>query len=166
MVRSRKRIGLSVAAGAIALALGSLAVPPQALKSAPPNSAAGSGQTYHEALADFAASLDTATGTAAGTTTEFQLAAILARAADGPLTGEQVIALHEKLIAVDLELAALSKATITHPDGTTTTTNALTDPDFADVLAEQANEIRAMEASQGLGNGDALADATDAVDDL
>jgi hypothetical protein len=142
---------------------------PQALANASPNSAVGTlSKTYRDALLGYSTD---------GTVTTTDLAGILAEAANKPLTGEQVIAVHEKLIATNPEIAddeALSAQ--------------LTDEAFADQLADEANEIQAAETDQGLGNdesdddddvaegddGDdaddgesqgALADAADAVGD-
>ena len=119
---------------------------PQALANASPNSAVGTlSKTYRDALL-----------AADGTITTDDLAGILAEAANKPLTGEQVIAVHEKLIATNPELAedeALSAQ--------------LTDEDFADELADEANEIQATETNQGLGGdeseeGDDVAEGDDA----
>lgn len=123
---------------------------PQALASASPNSAIGTlSKTYKDALLGY-------TGTGQPVTTE-ELADILAEAANKPLTGEQVVAIHEKLIATNPELAEEAVAA------------QLTDEDFADELAEEANEIQATEANQGLGgdeeDADDVADGDDAADD-
>ncbi|MFN0194941.1 MAG: hypothetical protein ACKVP5_23670 [Aestuariivirga sp.] len=127
---------------------GFLNASPQALANASPNSAVGTlSKTYRDALLN-----------ADGTVTTDDLAGILAEAANKPLTGEQVIAVHEKLIATNPELAedeALSAQ--------------LTDEDFADELADEANEIQATESNQGLGGdegeeGDDIADGDDADD--
>jgi len=141
---------------------GFLHASPQALLNASANSAIGIlSKTYAEALAGYLAAGDTTTTTT--TVTEDDLAAILAKAANKQLTGEQIIAINEKLMAVDPDLAALGETTVTNPDGTTTTTNSLTDPALADALAEEANAIQDSEANQGLGSGDDTADdgATD-----
>ena len=117
---------------------------PQALANASPNSAIGTlSKTYRDALVGYAESDDTVT-------TE-DLAGILAEAANKPLTGEQVISIHGKLIAANPELAEDEAVTA-----------QLTDETFADDLAEQANEIQATEANQGLGSGD---DADEANED-
>ncbi len=142
---------------------GFLHASPQALLNASANSAIGIlSKTYAEALAGYLAAGDTTTTTTT-TVTEDDLAAILAKAANKQLTGEQIIAINEKLMAVDPDLAALGETTVTNPDGTTTTTNSLTDPALADALADEANAIQATEANQGLGSGDDAADdgATD-----
>jgi hypothetical protein len=127
---------------------GFLNASPQALANASPNSAVGTlSKTYRDALLN----VD-------GTVTTEDLAGILAEAANKPLTGEQVLAVHEKLIATNPDLAedeALSAQ--------------LTDEDFADELADEANEIQATEANQGLGGdegeeGDDVADGDDADD--
>ena len=119
---------------------GFLHASPQALANASPNSAVGTlSKTYRDALL-----------AADGTVTTDDLAGILAEAANKPLTGEQVIAVHEKLIATNPELAedeALSAQ--------------LTDEDFADELADEANEIQASETNQGLGG-----DESDGSDDV
>lgn len=141
---------------------GFLHASPQALKNASANSAIGTlSKTYAEALAGYLAADDTTTTT---TVTEDDLAAILAKAANKPLSGEQVIAINEKLMSVDPELAEAAQTTTTNPDGTTTTENALTDPELADDLAERANEIQATETNQGLGKGDDADDSDDAGD--
>lgn len=127
---------------------GFLNASPQALANASPNSAVGTlSKTYRDALLN-----------ADGTVTTDDLAGILAEAANKPLTGEQVIAVHEKLIATNPELAedeALSAQ--------------LTDEAFADELADEANEIQATETDQGLGSGsdeaDDVADGDDADDE-
>jgi hypothetical protein len=142
---------------------GFLHASPQALVNASANSAIGIlSKSYAEALAGYLATGDTTTTTTT-TVTEDDLAAILAKAANKPLTGEQIIAINEKLMAVDPELAALGETTVTNTDGTTTTTNSLTDPALADALAEEANAIQDTETNQGLGSGDDAADdgATD-----
>ena len=142
---------------------GFLHASPQALLNASANSAIGIlSKTYAEALAGYLAAGDTTTTTTT-TVTEADLAAILAKAANKQLTGEQIIAINEKLMAVDPDLAALGETTVTNPDGTTTTTNSLTDPALADALADEANAIQDTEANQGLGSGDDAADdgATD-----
>ncbi len=127
---------------------GFLNASPQALANASPNSAVGTlSKTYRDALLN----VD-------GTVTTDELAGILAEAANKPLTGEQVLAVHEKLIATNPELAedeALSAQ--------------LTDEDFADELADEANEIQATETNQGLGGdegeeGDDVAEGDDADD--
>ncbi len=142
---------------------GFLHASPQALLNASANSAIGIlSKTYAEALAGYLAAGETTTTTTT-TVTEDDLAAILAKAANKPLTGEQIIAINEKLMAVDPELAALGETTVTTTDGTTTTTNSLTDPALADALAEEANAIQATEANQGLGSGDDAADDGDAA---
>lgn len=109
---------------------------PQALANTSPNSAIGTlSKTYRDALVGYAESDDTVT-------TE-HLAGILAEAVNKPLTGEQVIAIYDKLIAANPELADDEAVTA-----------QLTDETFADDLAEQSNEIQATEANQGLGSGD------------
>ena len=127
---------------------GFLNASPQALANASPNSAVGTlSKTYRDALL-----------ASDGTLTTDELAGILAEAANKPLTGEQVLAVHEKLIATNPELAedeALSAQ--------------LTDEDFADDLADEANEIQAAETNQGLGGdeseeGDDVAEGDDADD--
>jgi len=127
---------------------GFLNASPQALANASPNSAVGTlSKTYRDALL-----------ASDGTLTTDELAGILAEAANKPLTGEQVLAVHEKLIATNPELAedeALSAQ--------------LTDEDFADDLADEANEIQATETNQGLGGdegeeGDDVAEGDDADD--
>lgn len=133
---------------------GFLHASPRALANASPNSAIGVlSKTYADALAGYLAAGDTTTTTTT-TVTEDDLAAILAKAANKPLTSEQIVAINEKLMAVDPELAALGETTVANPDGTTTTTNSLTDPALADALAKDANAIQATEANQGLGSGD------------
>jgi hypothetical protein len=141
---------------------------PQALANASPNSAIGKlSQEYRDALLGYSTD---------GTVTTGELADILAEAANKPLTGEQVVAIHEKLIANNEELADEAVAA------------QLTDEEFADQLAEEANEIQETETDQGLGNSEddesddvadsedgdegdgeesegALADAADAVGD-
>ena len=129
---------------------GFLHASPQALLNASPNSAIGVlSKTYAEALAGYLAAGTTTTTT---TVTEDDLAAILAKAANKPLTGEQILGINEKLMSVDPTLADLGQTTVTNPDGTTTTTNSLTDPTLADTLAGEANAIQANEANQGLGS--------------
>lgn len=130
---------------------GFLHASPQALASASPNSAIGTlSKTYKDALLGY-------TGTGQPVTTE-ELADILAEAANKPLTGEQVVAIHEKLIATNPELAEEAVAA------------QLTDEEFADQLAEEANEIQATEANRGLGSdededADDVADGDDTADD-
>lgn len=135
---------------------------PQALANASPKSAIGKiSKEYRDALLGF-----TGTGeevpdeeAADDAVTEDDLAGILAEAANKPLTGEQVIAIHEKLIANNPELADEAVA------------GQLTDQEFADKLADEANEIQATEANQGLGNSededeaDDVADGDDSADD-
>jgi hypothetical protein len=119
---------------------------PQALANASPNSAVGKiSKTYRDALLGY-------TGTGQPVTEE-ELADILAEAANKPLTGEQVVAIHEKLIANNPELAEEAVAA------------QLTDEEFADELADEANEIQATEANQGLGNDEDEADEADDVAD-
>lgn len=143
---------------------GFLNASPNALKNTAPNSAIGIlSKTYADALAGYLATDDTTTTTT--TVTEDDLAAILAKAANKPLTGEQIVAINEKLMEVDPELAEAAETTTTNPDGTTTTENALTDPELADDLAERANEIQASETNQGLGSGEDDADDSDDVGD-
>jgi hypothetical protein len=119
---------------------------PQALANASPNSAVGKlSQEYRDALLGY---------TSGEAVTTDELADILAEAANKPLTGEQVVAIHEKLIANNPELAEEAVAA------------QLTDEEFADQLAEEANEIQATETNQGLGNseddeGDDVADGAD-----
>lgn len=142
---------------------GFLHASPQALKNASANSAIGTlSKTYAEALAGYLATDEATTTTT--TVTEDDLAAILAKAANKPLTGEQIVAINEKLMSVDPELAEAAETTTTNPDGTTTTENALTDPELADDLAERANEIQASETNQGLGSGDDADDSDDVGD--
>lgn len=144
---------------------GYLNASPQALANAAPNSAIGKlSQEYRDALLDYSTT---------GNVTTDELAEILAEAANKQLTAEQVIAVHEKLMATNPELAEEAIAA------------QLTDEGFAEQLAEEANEIQAAETNQGLGNDDdddiaegddgddgddgesqgALADAADAVGD-
>ncbi len=137
---------------------------PQALKNASPNSAVGIlGQTYRDALLGYAAAGTQPDDTEEDTITEDDLAAILAKAANKPLSGEQVIAIHEKLIAENPELAE----TTVVDDPTTPEVETgvdLMDPDFADQLADEANAIQATETNQGLGSGDE-SDESDVADD-
>jgi hypothetical protein len=124
---------------------------PQALANASPNSAIGKiSKEYRDALLGFTGTGEEAPDEAI---TEEELAGILAEAANKPLTGEQVIAIHEKLIANNPELADEAVA------------SQLTDEDFAGQLADEANEIQATEANQGLGNSDEDEDAADDVAD-
>lgn len=142
---------------------GFLNASPQALMNTSPNSAIGIlSKSYADALAGYLATDDATTTTT--TVTEDDLAAILAKAANKPLTGEQIVAINEKLMSVDPELAEAAETTTTNPDGTTTTENTLTDPELADDLAERANEIQASETNQGLGSGDDADDSDDAGD--
>jgi len=112
----------------------------QALANASPNSAIGTlSKTYRDALLE-------------GTVTTTDLAGILAEAANKPLSTEQVLAVHERLIEENPEIAddeALSAQ--------------LTDENFASELADEANEIQATETDQGLG-GDENDDADDVAD--
>src|SRR5262245_58393094 len=131
---------------------------PQALAHASPKSAIGKiSKEYRDALLGFTGTGEEAPDEAI---TEDDLAGILAEAANKPLTGEQVVAIHEKLIANNPELADEAVAA------------QLTDEDFADQLADEANEIQATEANQGLGNsdedeaeGDDVADGDESADD-
>ena len=153
----------------------------QALANASPNSAIGTlSQEYRDALLGYTGAEEETTEeevteeevTEEETTeeevaededavTEEDLAGILAEAANKPLTGEQVVAIHEKLIAANPELAEEAVAA------------QLTDEEFADELAEEANEIQATEANQGLGgeedeadeDADDVADGDDTADD-
>jgi hypothetical protein len=125
---------------------------PQALASASPNSAIGTlSKTYKDALLGYTGTAEEVPEEAI---TEEDLAEILAEAANKPLTGEQVVAIHEKLIAANPELAEEAVAA------------QLTDEDFADELADEANEIQATEANQGLGGeeDEADEDADDVAD--
>jgi hypothetical protein len=84
------------------------------------------------------------------------------------------LAIHEKLIAENPELADAVTPDETEADDETETVD-LTDPDFADQLADEANAIQATETNQGLGSsgddaadgeggvGEALTDAGEAV---
>jgi len=131
---------------------------PQALANASPKSAIGKiSKEYRDALLGFTGTGEEAPDEAV---TEDDLAGILAEAANKPLTGEQVVAIHEKLIANNPELADEAVSA------------QLTDEDFADQLADEANEIQATEANQGLGNsdedeaeGDDVADGDESADD-
>src|SRR5262245_48443259 len=131
---------------------------PQALAHASPKSAIGKvSKEYRDALLGFTGTGEEVPDEAI---TEEDLAGILAEAANKPLTGEQVVAIHEKLIANNPELADEAVA------------SQLTDEDFADQLADEANEIQANEANQGLGNsdedeaeGDDVADGDESADD-
>jgi hypothetical protein len=124
---------------------------PQALANASPKSAIGKiAKEYRDALLGFTGTGEEVPDEAI---TEDDLAGILAEAANKPLTGEQVVAIHEKLIANNPELADEAVAA------------QLTDEDFADQLADEANEIQATEANQGLGNSDEDEDDADDVAD-
>jgi len=138
---------------------GFLHASPQALLNASANSAIGIlSKTYAEALLGYAASSDETEETV---TTE-DLAEILAEAANKPLTGEQVLAIHEKLIETNPELAEVATAEESTDEAATETPESteesetvdLTDPDFADQLADEANDIQATETNQGLGSSD------------
>ena len=138
---------------------------PQALANASPNSAVGKiSKTYRDALLGYTGATEEAPDEAVTeddlaedapdeAVTEDDLAGILAEAANKPLTGEQVVAIHEKLIAANPELADEAVAA------------QLTDEDFADQLADEANEIQATEPNQGLGNSDEDDDEADDVAD-
>jgi hypothetical protein len=154
---------------------GFLNASPQALKNTSANSAIGVlSKTYRDALLGYTTSSEESEETVS---TE-DLAAILAKAANKPLTGEQVLAIHEKLIAENPELADAVTPDETETDDETEAddeTVDLTDPDFADQLADEANAIQATETNQGLGSsgddaadgeggvGEALTDAGEAV---
>jgi len=138
----------------------------QALANASPNSAIGTlSQEYRDALLGYTGAEEETTEEEVAededAVTEEDLAGILAEAANKPLTGEQVVAIHEKLIAANPELAEEAVAA------------QLTDEEFADELAEEANEIQATEANQGLGgeedeadeDADDVADGDDTADD-
>jgi hypothetical protein len=133
---------------------GFLHASPQALKNASANSAIGTlSKTYRDALLGYA----TSTEETEETISTDDLAAILAKAANKPLTGEQVLAIHEKLIAENPELAAAAapdESTETPESDEDSETVDLMDPDFADQLADDANVIQATETNQGLGSGD------------
>ncbi|MGH9895388.1 MAG: hypothetical protein ACREA0_26070, partial [bacterium] len=120
---------------------GFLHASPQALKNTSANSAIGTlSKTYRDALLGYAAS----TEETEETISTDDLAAILAKAANKPLTGEQVLAIHEKLIAENPELAeaaAPDESTETPESDEESETVDLMDPDFADQLAEEANAI-------------------------
>jgi hypothetical protein len=125
---------------------GFLNASPQALANAAPNSAIGKlSQEYRDALLDYSTT---------GNVTTDELAEILAEAANKQLTAEQVIAVHEKLMATNPELAEEAVAA------------QLTDEAFAEQLAEEANEIQTAETNQGLGNDDDddIAEGDDDVD--
>jgi len=127
---------------------------------ASPNSAVGIlSKTYRDALLDFGASSGT-------TTTLSDLAEILAEAANKPLSPEQITAINDKLAQANPE----------EFEGFTDLTD-----DEKQQLADEANDIQATEANQGLGNGDdtdeaeggvaedvggAVADAADTVADV
>jgi hypothetical protein len=115
----------------------------QALANASPNSAIGTlSKTYRDALLGYTSNETTVTTT--------DLAGILAEAANKPLSTEQVIAVHERLIEENPELAEDEAASA-----------KLTDESFASELADEANEIQASETNQGLGN-----DEADEADDV
>lgn len=149
---------------------GFLHASPQALLNASPNSAVGVlSKTYRDALLGYATSTEETEETEETLSTG-DLAAILAKAANKPLTGEQVLAIHEKLIAENPELAELAapeddEAAETPESDEETDTVDLMDPDFADQLADEANAIQATETNQGLGTGDDAEDADDAAAD-
>jgi hypothetical protein len=153
---------------------GFLHASPQALKNASPNSAIGTlSKTYRDALLGYATTTEETEETEETISTD-DLAAILAKAANKPLTGEQVLAIHEKLIAENPELAEVA----TPDEGSTETPESdeenetvdLMDPDFADQLADEANAVQATETNQGLGSGDDadegdVADGDETADD-
>jgi hypothetical protein len=153
---------------------GFLHASPQALMNASANSAIGIlSKTYRDALLGYATSTEETEETEETISTD-DLAAILAKAANKPLTGEQVLAIHEKLIAENPELATPDDATTETPESDEESeTVDLMDPDLADQLAEEANAIQATETNQGLGSGDdaddddadGLADGDEAADD-
>ena len=104
-----------------------------ALLHASPNSAVGIlSKTYRDALLDF----DASSGT---TTTLSDLAEILAEAANKPLSPAQITAIDDKLAQANPE----------EFEGFTD----LTDGEKQQ-LADEANDIQATEANQGLGKGD------------
>src|SRR5262245_42084913 len=146
---------------------GFLHASPQALLNASANSAIGIlSKTYRDALLGYTTSTEETEETEETISTD-DLAAILAKAANKPLTGEQVLAIHEKLIAENPELAEVAAPpeegeTETPESDEDTDTVDLMDPAFADQLAEEANAIQATETNQGLGSGDDAEDADDA----
>jgi hypothetical protein len=116
---------------------GFLHASPQALANASPNSAIGVlSKTYKDALSSYLGIGDDPTITV----TEDDLAAILAKAANKPLSPEQIDAINEKLATVDSELADALEA---QPDDS-----------LSETLADLANDIQETESNQGLGNGD------------
>jgi hypothetical protein len=113
-----------------------------ALLHASPNSAVGIlSKTYRDALLDF----DASSGT---TTTLSDLAEILAEAANKPLSPEQITAINDKLAQANPE----------EFEGFADLTD-----DEKQQLADEANDIQATEANQGLGNGDSTDEAEGGV---
>jgi hypothetical protein len=110
---------------------------PQALANASPNSAVGVlSKTYKDALAGYLGLGEDEDVVV----TEDDLAAILARAANKPLSPEQIDAINEKLATLDPEL---DEALDAQPDD-----------GLSETLADLANDIQETEQNQGLGNGD------------
>ncbi len=135
---------------------GFLHASPQALANASPDSAIGIlSKTYRDALAAYATSLaptDPATTTDTTTLTTDDMAAILAKAANKPLSAEQIAAINDKLASANPDdLADYAAMTDEEKD------------QLASDLADQANAIQDTETNQGLGSGDDAADdgATD-----
>jgi hypothetical protein len=141
---------------------GFLNASPQALKNTSENSAIGIlSKTYRDALLGYATSSEESEEGEETVSTE-DLAAILAKAANKPLTGEQVLAIHEKLITENPELAEAVAGEEGETDEVSKTVD-LMDPDFADQLAEEANAIQKNETNQGLGTDD-VADSNESED--
>ncbi len=138
---------------------GFLHASPQALANASPNSAIGIlSKTYRDALAAYATSLAPTDPTLTADTTTLttdDMAAILAKAANKPLTAEQVAAINDKLAAANPDDLADYAAMTDGEDGEKA--------QLARDLAKEANAIQDTETNQGLGSGDEAADdgATD-----
>jgi hypothetical protein len=131
---------------------GFLNASPQALANTSANSAIGIlSKTYAEALGSY---LGLGEEEETDIATEDDLAAILAKAANKPLTSEQIDAINAKLAEQDEDLAGALDALAEQETDDTPDDPTDDEPTLSDTLADLANEIQETETNQGLGNGD------------
>jgi hypothetical protein len=136
-----------------------------ALKNASPNSAIGIvSQTYRDALSAYLGSLEEDTEEQQEEALD-DLAAVLAQAANKPLSPEQIEAINERLATENPEDANLANLVDEDVEEGEDATDQVTNTELSAELADRANEVQDSESNQGLGAkiADTVEDAADAV---
>jgi hypothetical protein len=136
-----------------------------ALKNASANSAIGIvSQTYRDALSAYLGSLEEDTEEQQEEALD-DLAAVLAQAANKPLSPEQIEAINERLATENPEDANLANLVDEDVEEGEDATDQVTNTELSAELADRANEVQDSETNQGLGAkiADTVEDAADAV---